>query len=121
MAGKQSDKGPKQSDKGPKQSDKGPKQSDKGGAAGVADDVFRRVSSLGGLLVVAFVAPVPASGQAAGNGTSPREAAAAALAQKVRDLDRQDADKVREEADRNRAILAELASHLKAGRLQMKP
>jgi hypothetical protein len=121
MAGKLSDKGPKLSDKGPKLSDKGPKLSDKGAAAGMVEDLFRSVSGLGGVIVIAVVAPVPSVSRTAGNGrNNRREAAASALAQKVRTLDRQDADKVREEADRNRAILAELASHLKAGRLQLK-
>jgi exonuclease VII small subunit len=40
-----------------------------GGPGGIVDDVFRRVGGLGGLLVVAFVAPVNTSG---GGGNPPR-------------------------------------------------
>ncbi len=86
---KQADKGPKQADKGPKQADKGPKQADKGGPDGVAEDVFRRVSELGGLLIVAFVAPVAASGQSSRNGPSPREAALSAVAGEAEEVKRE--------------------------------
>lgn len=58
---KQSEKGPKQSEKGPKQSEKGAKQSEKGAPQRVAEDLFRRVSGLGGFLVVAVVSPLPSA------------------------------------------------------------
>jgi hypothetical protein len=65
---KQTEKGPKQTEKGPKQTEKGPKQTEKGASQqAVVEDLFRRVSGLGGFLVVAFVAPVPSSISDAGD------------------------------------------------------
>jgi hypothetical protein len=81
--------------------------------SGVAEEVFRRVSELGGLLVVALVAPVPAGGQGSGGGSAV-QTAMSAVAQKARDLNQA-------EADSDRAIVAELAAALKTGRLVQKP
>jgi len=71
------DRGIKDLDRAIKDLDRAIKDLDRGGgigaggigAGGIVDDVFRRVGGLGGLLVVAFVAPVNASG---GSGNQPR-------------------------------------------------
>ena len=66
------DRGIKDLDRAIKDLDRAIKDLDRGGgigAGGIVDDVFRRVAGLGGLLVVAFVAPVNAS---AGSGNQPR-------------------------------------------------
>jgi exonuclease VII small subunit len=66
------DRGIKDLDRAIKDLDRAIKDLDRGGgigAGGIVDDVFRRVGGLGGLLVVAFVAPVNAS---AGSGNQPR-------------------------------------------------
>ena len=66
------DRSIKDLDRAIKDLDRAIKDLDRGGgigAGGIVDDVFRRVGGLGGLLVVAFVAPVNTSG---GGGNPPR-------------------------------------------------
>jgi hypothetical protein len=53
--------------------DRGPKDVDRG-SGGVAEDVFRRVSGLGGFLVVSFISPVAGFPQASANAQSARRA-----------------------------------------------
>jgi hypothetical protein len=53
--------------------DRGPKDVDRG-SGGVAEDVFRRVSGLGGFLVVSFISPVAGFPQTSANAQSARRA-----------------------------------------------
>lgn len=85
---------PKLSGKGPKLSGKGPKLSGKGspngnGATTSPEDIFRRVTELGGFLIVAFVAPVGGGGQAADNATGQQDAAVSQVASEARERNRE--------------------------------
>jgi hypothetical protein len=59
-----------------------------GGPNAVAEDVFRRVSGLGGFLVVAFVAPMAAVDQSS-NGAAAMEGALSALAGEAKEANRE--------------------------------
>jgi len=69
------DRGIKDLDRAIKDLDRAIKDLDRGGggsSGGTVEDLFRRVSGLGGLLVVAFVAPVPASSNGDNRSRGPR-------------------------------------------------
>jgi hypothetical protein len=61
----------------------------KGGPNAVAEDLFQRVSGIGGVLVVAMVAPIPAK-----NGSAFRTQAISAVAQKAKERDEDDREKM---------------------------
>jgi hypothetical protein len=78
------------------------------------NDVFRCVSGLGGLLVVAFVAPVPAGGGGVRNGSGPRGLALSALARKAEDRENESAQR-RQQTDEQliASFVTSLQSRLK--------
>jgi hypothetical protein len=91
--------------------------SGQGGPAGVyavdpAEDIFRQVSQLGGLLLVTFVAPVAPARQNLGNGSSPRRLALAALASKAESREGDAVQLRREDLDRRLSTLESLVSKL---------
>jgi hypothetical protein len=59
----QLDRGKEQLDRGKEQLDRGKEQLDRGGPTQVAADIFQKAAALGGHLIVAFIAPVGASGR----------------------------------------------------------
>ena len=112
---KMSDKGDeKMSDKGDeKMSDKGDeKMSDKGGPNYVAEDVFRRVSGLGGFLLVAFVSPMAPNNNGnygARRGTSSRRSALTLLASEALERDNEASEMQRQSANQDRELVKQLA------------
>ena len=111
---KELDRGPKELDRGPKELDRGPKELDRGSPNDVVLDVFNRVSGLGGLLVVAFVAPVPAATNGSSNGRSPRNLAISALARKAEARDQEASAAQREAEDEDTRRLAAAIRELMA-------
>jgi hypothetical protein len=87
---KESDRGPKESDRGPKESDRGPMESDRG-SGGVVEDVFRRVTGLGGFFVCAFIAPVGGSQQGSPIGPEARRVFMHGVARKAQARDQETA------------------------------
>jgi hypothetical protein len=68
---KEADRYFKEADRGPKEADRGPKEADRG-SGGVVEDVFRRVTGLGGFFVCAFIAPVGGCQQGSPSGPDAR-------------------------------------------------
>jgi hypothetical protein len=81
---KELDRGIKELDRAIKELDRAIKELDRGGGAGsTVDDIVRSVTGMGGLLVVAFVAPVAGSANSAGRSRGPRSLAMAVAADKA--------------------------------------
>jgi hypothetical protein len=61
-------------------------QPQNGGPNGVAQDIFRQVSALGGFLIVSFVAPIGGAGQATTAMERAVSVAGAGAKEKIRDM-----------------------------------
>jgi hypothetical protein len=81
---KELDRGIKELDRAIKELDRAIKELDRGGGAGsTVDNIVRGVTGMGGLLVVAFVAPVAGSANGAGRSRGPRNLAIEVAADKA--------------------------------------
>jgi hypothetical protein len=81
---KQAERGGKQAERGGKQAERGGKQAERGGPNAVTQDIFRRISDLGGLLIVTFVASVPAAAGNSGAESHSLDSALEALASEAK-------------------------------------
>ena len=106
--------GPKGSGKddetGPKGSGKGPGETGGNRPNEVAEDIFRRVTGLGGFLVVAFVAPMAPSSSNAGSATSPAGLAIAEVGSKAAASEQEAAIQQQAEKNAGQVLKASAAS-----------
>ena len=80
---KELDRGIKELDRAVKELDRAIKELDRGGTVSTVDDIVRGVTGMGGLLIVAFVAPVAGSANGSSRARGPRSLAMAVASDKA--------------------------------------